>query len=227
MDHGFDDFNVTLANWPPKHPPDNYVALDLPSPNVITYIPPLEGVIFGPGSSPRFGRLPENHVLEYKVRDASKVILHSPEKGTSHPQIAHKKTGNKELSEYPRLSRDTELCGESVTYYFGVRLSPDWNAQSSPMDLNEHAKEFFNDKVLPSLYEKPVPEDKKLLRVGLDPYHDRQYMGSVPTITPAVFRYSQFSGPHIIAVNMGGSGGPLCLSPAATGTTVGGKTTPP
>ena len=226
IDHGFDDFNVVLTNWPPRHPPEDYVVLDLPIPDVITYIPPLERVVFGPDFSPRPGQLPVNQVLEYKVRDGSKVVMHSPELGNQSltPDCERRgRDSDRERPEAPRVFQNTgRPCEQSATYYFGVTLSRNWNSQEPSMDINEHAKRFFNEKVLPSIFERPVPEDKMLLQVGTGPYRAGSYMRSMPTITPIAFRDSPFSGPRIIYVGPSGSGGGLCLGSSVVVTDMGG-----
>jgi hypothetical protein len=193
------------------------VVIELPTPDVITYIPPLESVVFG---SNKPGQMPDNHVLIYKVRDGSQVFLHSKEleKQPLTPDCEPKgRNGSREHAEGPSISQNLgRLCEQSATYYFGITLSSG-NASMGLKEHKEHAKNFFNNKVLPSMFERPVPEDKKLLSVGEDPYGQTR---PAPMMTPAVFRYPQFSGPRMINVGYPGSGGDLCLAPAATGMTV-------
>lgn len=77
-DHGFDDFNLrSIGDWRPE--PDKYfIYLDLPAPDVITYIPPTLEVEFT--KRPLTGSMPVQQILEYRVSDMDDVHLHSDTK---------------------------------------------------------------------------------------------------------------------------------------------------
>ncbi|HEV2964206.1 MAG TPA: hypothetical protein VG649_20430 [Candidatus Angelobacter sp.] len=211
MDHGFDDFNVGLTGWKPNLK-DYYVALDLPAPDVVTYIPPAEGVLFEPesqGASPRFGRIPNSHVLEYRVDNASQIILSSPELGELRPMPCRD----------PRTQysdSDPIPCSQSVSYFLGVGLPDGWDAGPDSIYLKDHAIRFFNDKLLPSMFGAHIPQGLKLLRVGVDPSQRQQYTGSL--LTFSVFRYPLLSRPRIVEVGLGSPAGSNCLL-SATGYT--------
>lgn len=215
VDHGFDDFNVTLPDWEPK-PADYYVALDLPAPEIISYIPPPVNVLFEPatqGARPRFGRLPESHVLEYRVRDVSKITLHSKELGDRHPTVCHTPADDSPRHEHAEgARRDWELthCSESASYFMGVRIASSVNSE-------EHALRFFNDKLLPSMFGPDVPQGRKLLKLNFDPYGDQSPTRSPFVGTTPVPRYALFSEPPRIVLVIGGtSGGGNCSGPGAT-----------
>jgi hypothetical protein len=228
IDRGFDDFNVGLTNWKPN-PKDYYVALDLPAPDVVSYIPPPEGVLFepaSPGSPPRFGRIPNNHVLEYRVQNASKITLNSPELGELHPTPCRdqrtrygggQQEGRGESNhEHPNMDRELDSCSQSVSYFLGVGLPNGWDVGPNSVYLKDHAIQFFNDKLLPSMFGAHVPQGLKLLRVEVDPSQGLQYTES--PLTPAVLRYPLLPKPRIIEVGIGSRAGSNCLLSATAHT---------
>jgi hypothetical protein len=231
MDHGFDDFNVHLANWKPS-PKDYYVAIDLPAPDVVTYIPPLEGVLFEPerqDSSPRFGRLPGSHVLEYRVEDASKIILSSRQLGELHPMPCRdvpaqygggqeEGRGGDSNQKRPNIDRELESCSQSVVYFLGIGLRPGLDPGLDSNYLDEHAIEFFNGRLLPSMFGKEIPRGLKLLKVGVEPSQGLQYPRS--PLTPAVLRYPLLTLPRIMEVGLPLPAGSNCVGNlSATGHT--------
>jgi hypothetical protein len=76
VDSGFAGFNVELAQWKP--PSDAFVSLDLPAPDVISFLPPPKGVLFEPSDQFPQGQtttLPLNHVLEYTLKEGCEARL--------------------------------------------------------------------------------------------------------------------------------------------------------
>src|SRR5579872_1174164 len=137
VDHGFDDFNPDLKNFKPD-PKNYYVMMDLPAPDIVSFMPPPEGVLFN--TNPRtFGRIPTTHVIEYRVRDASKIIMHSKELGELRPEPCGE-------DSYSTKDDDTPEREPAVCYVLTVKLSHHVN------DLNKHAIDFFNEKILPSMF---------------------------------------------------------------------------
>src|SRR5438445_4107879 len=87
IDSGFDDVTLHVNGWQPS-PNDYFVALDLPAPDLISYIPPAIPVVMAGAGAPRLAMMPTNHVLEYRVRDLDdigKITLRSPQLGDRQP----------------------------------------------------------------------------------------------------------------------------------------------
>jgi len=202
IDHGFDDFNPTISRY---YPPEKaFVSLDLPAPDLISYIPPAEPVRFNDGT---YGKLPLNHVLEYRVKDVSKVKMeyrvkdgskvkmHSRDlPGFSGPTTcddlyknykAYWKTEKEGLDEGRHLDDMLARCSQSkvATYFFGVGLP----YTSDP----EHALTFFNTKLLPILYGQDViknPPPNSLVEIKPAPCGQQRSTGAMPMLMPAVYR---------------------------------------
>src|SRR5437016_4437559 len=156
VDHGFDDFNFRLGKWEPDQKL-YFVSIDLPAPDVITYIPPSEAVIFGgqPAS------MPIDHILEYRVNDSRKIRISSPQLGEKpavpltelHDQYRkHWSDKKKDMraSDSQRGHTDEEFKRWSAydvsTYFFGVGL-PEGKYQEQDPYLKTHAIEFFNTQL--------------------------------------------------------------------------------
>jgi hypothetical protein len=172
---GLDGMNFDLG---PVHDLDKdaFVAIDLPAPDLITFIPPAEPVVFVDGRSTL---APLNHVLEYRVTDLSKIALHSKQLGDTHPlpfsdlYKAYQEHHGKEQEykgkpgyhgpQYPNMNG--ALGGPSPadvhTFFLGVGIAP---VALSEAAAAQHALEFFNNKLVP-LFPKS-PNLKRLKEIG-------------------------------------------------------------
>ena len=157
FDHGLDDMNFDLGQYPP---PNYFVSIDLPVPDLMTFIPPSEPVVFVGG---RVAFAPLNHVLEYKIRNVSKVLLHSEQMKDQAP-LAFSEIFNgyqdhfKREKEYkdkaghgpqfPRTKGELDRPSEAdvYTYFFGVGVPP---GMLSDADAVQHGLEFFNKRLVP------------------------------------------------------------------------------
>lgn len=193
FDHGFDDFNLgNIGEFKPE-PEKYFVFLDLPVPEVITYIPPAEGVLLKSG---RTATLPIEHVLEYRMRDSSDVRL-----GDQAPMSCsdlvnefqthwHSKEHRDQASpsQRPYMEKDFGRCSNSdvAAYFVGVGL-PD---KTSDPDLEAHAISFFNDVLLKSFPRTPRVENLQLARIlGYGPPCDSPPGAkNLPSLSPAVYR---------------------------------------
>jgi len=197
IDRGFDGFNVELPEWKP--PSDSFVSLDLPAPRVISYIPPAEAVQFE--RSPeypqgQFTSLPVNHVLEYGLKDNCKVVLHSEQLGDCIPLSCddlHQQYMRlrKEMDVSPQLPMDQLLtrCSQSdtCTFFLGVGLKPRPGGASYPDD-DVHALNFFNNRLLPSLYGAKIPQGKRIVKLNVPPCTPSTEVMMSPMFMPAVQR---------------------------------------
>jgi hypothetical protein len=201
VDSGFAGFNVELPEWKP--PSDAFVSLDLPAPDVISFLPPPEWVLFEPSDQFPQGQniaLPLNHVLEYTLKEGCDVKLVSKQLDHDatplscddlHQQsIAYeKKSGHPESqsSLYPLMDQTLTRCSQSnvCTFFLGVGLSPE-DASSSWGDY--HALKFFNDKLLPSLYGAKIPQGKRIVKLKASPCASSGGMMMSPAFIPAVQR---------------------------------------
>lgn len=225
VDRGFDGFNVTIPEW--KLPTDAFVALDLPAPNAISYLPPLEGVLFEPTKqfpNGQFATLPLNHVLEYRLKEECKVVLHSEQLGDCYPlscddlyqQVLkyerERKTLEQDFSQHELMDQTLTRCSQSdvCTFFLGVGVSP----SVSPVSP-EHALNFFNNKLLPSLYGSNIPRGKKIVQLKVSPCSPSSNMMMSPTLVPAVQRLS-FAQPRYVPI----ASTENCTVPGATGTAI-------
>lgn len=181
IDHGFDDFTVHAPAW--KRDPENYfVMLDLPLPDLITYVPPAEGVQFVNGTT---GLMPIQHILEYRVRDWKSIRLRSNQKlpenelrpipcaellkefrsmsqEDNKAAVAPRQTQRNEVENY--LSRCARL--NAGAFFFGVGLHRTGTPQAFDRIAKPHALHFFNDVLLPTLGNTPDVTNKKLADIG-------------------------------------------------------------
>jgi|GEM_PF-2897819 hypothetical protein len=232
IDHGFDDFNVEVETWTPN-PGDNYVALDLPAPHVISYAPPPEPVLFDTGGQGTAGSLPLNHILEYRVRDLRQVKMESPQLGDRAPLSCDelhaeylklwKETKeapvDREFSRRSHIDHDLKLCSQSTvsTYFFGVGLPPPDVTGPDAGKFKDHPKEFFNGKLLPSIYGKNIPPGKTLKAIGAEAVRCNSAEGvttSSPQLVSAFFKYPVATAPRLLMV----ASTENCTSPGATAT---------
>lgn len=228
IDHGMDDFFFDFGKYPE---PDTFVAIDLPAPDLMTFIPPTEPVVFQGG---KVGFAPLNHVLEYKISDEKKVLLHSTELGDRKPlPFSELFNGHKEHTHGEQEYKDKKGHGpqnphtqdelgqpsepEVFTYFLGVGVPPfpDPHAMSDA-DAVQHGLDFFNHKLVPlfpnSKNLKPLTE----IRNYGDPCTPmRKTTTGIPPsrIRPAVLRESM-SKPKLLLV----SAAEDCRAPSPGGT---------
>src|SRR5215472_5736891 len=157
LDHGLDDMYFHLGEYPA---PDYFVSVDLPNPDLMTFIPPSEPVVFTDG---RLAFAPLNHVLVYKIRDVSKVLLQSKQLPEQHPLAfsgifkgyQEHFDREKEYKDKPghgpqfpntkgELGRPAEP--EVYTFFLGVGVAP---GMLSDADAVQHGLNFFNKKLVP------------------------------------------------------------------------------
>ena len=176
VDHGFDDMNFDLGEWQPDVK-EYFVTVELPVPELITFIPPSEPVVFEDG---KLGFAPLNHILEYKITNPSKVRLHSPQFKQEQRPLAfsemyrgYEEHWSKERDyrdgpqhgpqrEHTRndLSRSSEA--EVYTFFFGVGVPPGKFTIAAAI---QHALEFFNNNLLPQFPHSPVLRRKRLKEI--------------------------------------------------------------
>jgi hypothetical protein len=171
VDHGFDDVTIHSGPWQPQ-PKQYFVYLELPVPDVITYIPPTEGVLFV-GDKP--GTMPVTAVLEYGVHELGAVRLRSKQHGEQKPLSAaelrddYKKSPggpnyeNQKIHQRMALEREFEDWARSgaSAFYFGVGLAPD-----APEKGYDHAIRFFNNTLLGAFPNSPDAKSKRLEAIG-------------------------------------------------------------
>jgi hypothetical protein len=205
VDHGFDDFTIRPGAW--KAIPEEYfVYLKLPAPDVITFNPKaVEQVQFLGGN---FGTMPIDHVLEYRVRDWSKVRLRSSQFNDLSPlgcsdlydmyqKIPPPLTTRKE--PVPGSELELVRCSDSSlrTFYLGVGLVPtDYGRPGFPED---HAVRFFNERLLPSFPNSPDAKSKLLKAVHVKPCQPSSQSYTMPQVVPAVQRYP-LAKPYLLPV---------------------------
>ena len=158
IDHGLDDMTFELGAY---READYFVSVNLPVPDLITYIPPSEPVVFQGG---RIALAPLNHVLEYRIRNVSKVSLRSQQfkeairpLGFSQMFKDYQQHGEREHDykdkpghgpQFPRTRNELARSGEPevYTYFFGVGPTPGY---FTDMAAVQHGLEFFNKKLVP------------------------------------------------------------------------------
>lgn len=229
IDRGFDGFNVQLPEW--HSPSDSFVSLDLPAPDVIGYMPPALPVLFEPSAAfpqGQFTTLPLNHILEYRVKEGCKVHLRSRQLGDCIPLTCddlyqqqtqlRKKLQIPETHDSQRPSTAPELirCSQSdvCTFFLGVGLAPRMHEDIVRVD-RDHALEFFNKKLLPSLYGPNIPAGKKIDRLNVTQCSPSIETAISPVLTPAVrrLRFPQPGPLNVVATEN-------CTSPTVTATSV-------
>jgi hypothetical protein len=204
IDHGFDDFTIDTGKWEPKRK-EYFVFVELPVPDVITFLPPAEGVLFEAGGT---GMMPVNHVLEYRVRDMSKVQFRSDGKKYSPlscsdlyaqyekywSQLSAEDQASI-LSHHPHAKEELTRCSTSdvSAFFFGVGLN---RGKARLGEFNEkakaHAIKFFNETLLRSFPNAPNLAKKRLRAIGEygQPCQPSGQVTASPMVMPAVFRNS-------------------------------------
>jgi hypothetical protein len=201
IDAGFGDFQIHTGEWEPR-PTEYFVSLDLPAPEVITFVPRATvPVAFVSG---KLGMMPLDHILEYRVRNSEnigKIRLHSPQLKSDDPPItcqdmlsmhseamkAARAKGPKDMP-MPHLEAEFKQCAESseAAFFLGVGLSPDgFSIPAAKM----HALNFFNNSLLPSFPNAPEREREKLQAVDVVPCATAGGASASPTLTPAAYQY--------------------------------------
>jgi len=234
ISRGFDNVRVTVDEWTPR-PDEYFVTLELPSPERITYVPPLYPALFGSeNDAGRLGSAPLNHILEYTVRSADKVRLRQDPSSNcerqEHPPVSIKDILQKYEEYYqnaPDQSPDATfsqrpyiaklLAQYSLVYFVGVGLNPLPHPLAPPemQKRINHGIGFFNTKLLPAVYQnQTVPPDAQLKKIGKDVLQcgTGQLETSSPAIRPAVWQYSM-PQPHLRYV----SSTENCTSPVVLG----------
>lgn len=211
IDHGFDDMFFELGEYPE---PDFFVAVELPAPDLITFIPPSEPVVFQSG---KIGFAPLNHVLEYNIRDEHKVFLRSKQLGDTPPlrlsEIFEKydRHGNdeKEYADRPGHGPQFPLTKgelrqpsepEVFTYFLGVGLTPGLFSDDRAAQLG---LDFFNHKLVPLFPNSKALKPLLEIRDYGDPCTPMRKTttdGSPSRIRPAVLRESM-SKPRLLLVS--------------------------
>src|SRR5205807_9816139 len=145
-----------------------FVTIELPVPDVITFIPPAASVIFR--RSHQQVLMPLNHVLRYRVQNVDEVQM------TQQGSKPVKPLSNSDFEkEYYRWCKDPNTgarsghCGQmqehssewsednAVTYYFAVGTTSYQQAPASSSKAEDHAIRFFNEILLRS-FPKAQPE---------------------------------------------------------------------
>ncbi|HLJ27969.1 MAG TPA: hypothetical protein VKY85_14765 [Candidatus Angelobacter sp.] len=165
MDHGLDDMNFNLGPVGDLDK-DAFVMVDLPAPDVITFIPPPEPVVFVDG---RIASAPLNHVLEYRISDLHKVVLRSKQLGETRPlefseifkHYMEHETREKDYKDKaghgPQFPHTRDELGrpaepEVYTFFLGVGVKP---GILSDLAAVQHGLEFFNNKLVPLFPKSP------------------------------------------------------------------------
>jgi len=238
IDRAFDDVRFSVKRWV-ADPDDYFVMLDLPRPDNITFIPPVNPAIFESGQPPatRFGSAPLTQVLEYTIQDADDIRvtpLQSRNGGKTEDQRpltlgemqeqydAYEKA-TPDQAETPSLSQRPLLkrwmAQYSHLYFFGVGAHPHMGEGSISPSLAEHGVRFFNNRLLPAIYQnQAVPKGSNLVRIGKEVL-DCTTQSELPAsgVRPAVWEPSM---PHARLLTV--SSTENCTSPGTVGTTNNG-----
>ena len=219
LDHGLDDMNFDLGEYPA---PNYFVSIDLPVPDLMTFIPPSEPVVFVDG---RLAFAPLNHILEYKIRNVSEVLLHSGQLKDTAPLAfseifkGYQDHFDKE-QEYkdkpghgPQAPRTKSELGQPseadvYTYFFGVGVPPGTLSVDAAV---QHGLEFFNKRLVPLF---PNSKDLKPLSEIRDyGYACTPMPKTTPSsLKPTVLRQSM-QKPRLLLV----TGAEECRAPGLTG----------
>lgn len=241
INRAFDDVKFSVKKWV-ADPDDYFVMLDLPNPDNITFIPPVYPALFESGqeSAVRFGSAPLTQVLEYTIQELDYVRVtslqckncgriedhHGPlslkEMLEEYERYEH---GTREQAETPSLSQRPQLSrwlGQySHLYFFGVGLHPYMGEGPMPPDRAEHGINFFNNRLLPAIYQnQPIPPGSKLKKIGRDVLDCTTTQSEMPTrglLRPAVW---EPSAPHARLLTV--SSPENCTAPGTVGTASSG-----
>lgn len=197
IDRGFNDFILRhIGEWEPT--PDKYfVMIDLPAPDVITFMSPAEGVLFKDG---RTGMMPLDHVLEYRMRSTNEVRFQSKELGEQSALSCnelvqefqkhweaprHKRNAP---SQRPSIEEELSRCSNDdvSAFFFGVGLQDNY----VDAEAEAHAVIFFNQALLPSFHNAAGKERLELQKIlGYGPPCQSPSAESVdsPQLIPAAY----------------------------------------
>lgn len=168
-DQCFRDFTRTTDVWKKEK---YFVTLDLPAPDVISFVPPTVPVTFK--LNHRSAMMPLNHVLRYRVQEAAAIEM-TREGGTPFKPLRDSEFAQ----EFSRWCKDPKYGGRSghcpqmqqyssdwfeenaITFYFAVGTST--YGQTSPANAKYHAENFFNNVLLRSF---PQVQRELELEVG-------------------------------------------------------------
>jgi len=204
IDRCFDDATVRISNWKADPPSEYFVSINLPAPQIVTFIPPAETVTFKHGTR-RIGHMPANHVLEYRIDDLDDLHMNSnsPELDRQTPtpcsdlveryrdhrareEESHKRMLPGEPMSLPMQPPDLCSDNDAHTYFFGVGVDP----ETPRLDKAAHGVRFFNQQLLPSLHDSRATRDMELESIGdyRNPASDRDNTSLTSGLTEAVWR---------------------------------------
>jgi len=155
-DQCFRDFTKVTDVWKREK---YFVTLELPVPDVITFVPPAVPVTFK--LNHRSAMMPLNHVLRYRVQDAAAVQMtregSQPVKPVRDSEFAQEfyrwckdpKTGGRSGHCNQMQEHSSDWFEENaMTFYFAVGRSQ--YRETSPASAKYHAENFFNNVLLRS-----------------------------------------------------------------------------
>src|SRR5947209_7242154 len=196
-DQCFRDFTRTTDVWKREK---YFVTLDLPVPDVITFIPPTVPVTFK--MNHRSAMMPLNHVLRYRVQDAAAIQM--LREGAQPVKPARDAEFNKEFYGWcrePKTAGQKESCGQmrqyssdwfeenAITFYFAVGHS---RYQETSPNMQYHAENFFNNVLLRSF-----PRVQRELELEVGTAKTLDYRGG--QVVPAVWR-PEIPQPRLVPV---------------------------
>jgi hypothetical protein len=156
------DFVVDTPKWVPTN--DNFVTIELPLPEKITFASPLHQVTLENGAR-RF--MATNFILEYRVTESGKVNATSNELGSLHPlSISALQKQYETLCQRPDVKEKYynyyESCANmrnlleqsagsrTALFFFGVGIPLKMQLNMGEEEINAHAVDFFNNFMLKS-----------------------------------------------------------------------------
>jgi hypothetical protein len=155
LDPGLADFNAETDLWQRE---EYFVTIELPAPDVITFAPPAQPVIFTNGNH---GSMPLNHILEYRQANIAKITLTSLELPDARPISASELEkqfaqlcGSPQVqgvhgdscSEMRKLL--SQASGATSTLFFGVGFPLKAESAMNAVKDDSHAISFFNEVLL-------------------------------------------------------------------------------
>ncbi|PYP92764.1 MAG: hypothetical protein DMG65_02955 [Candidatus Angelobacter sp. Gp1-AA117] len=184
-DQCFRDFTRTTDVWKKEK---YFVTLDLPAPDVISFIPPTVPVTFK--LNHRSAMMPLNHVLRYRVQEAATIEM-TREGGTPLKPVRDSEFAQ----EFSRWCKDPKYGGRSghcpqmqehssdwfeenaITFYIAVGTSA--YGQTSSANAKYHAENFYNNVLLRSF---PKAQRELELEVGTNKSFDNREGQIVPAV---------------------------------------------
>jgi hypothetical protein len=198
-DQCFRDFSKHTDLWKKEK---YFVTLELPVPDVISFVPPPVAVMFK--ESHKRALMPLNHVLRYRVQNADDLQMlqegKEPIKPLNDSDFANyqsewckdRKTGARSSHCRQMQEYSSDWFEENaVTYYFGVGR-PSYE-DTSPK-TTAHALNFYNNVLLRS-FPKAQPELQLSQVFGIAPgnYSD----ATAGSLVPAVWK-PEMPPPHLV-----------------------------